>query len=119
MRSLKDILRPFVHTLALPTAVWAFEITSITSCAHAIKPPEVTASVVVPAPKTKIFVLRDERPGFQYAVFDLPEADEAILRAVKEAQTGASPCRRIQGAEITLIGDVVVKPSTFKKEEQP
>ena len=119
MRSLKDILRSFVHALALPTAVWAITIASITSCAHAIRPPEAAASALVPVLETKIFVQSDERPGFEYAAFDVPEPGETILGAVNGATIGASPRQRIQGAEITLTGDVVVKPNTFKKEEKP
>jgi hypothetical protein len=102
MRSLKNILRSFVQALALPTAVWAITITSITSCAHATRPPEVTASVVASATKTNIFVRSDDRPGFQYAVFDVPEAGEAILKAMNGVKIDASRCRGIQGAEFTL-----------------
>ena len=111
MRSLKDILRSFVRALSLPMAIWA--IASITSCAHAIRPPEAAASPLAPVLATKIFVQSDERLGFEYAAFDVPEAGEAILRAVNGAKIGASPHRRIQGTEITLNGDVVVKPNTL------
>ena len=100
MRSLKNILRSFVHALALSTAVCA--ITSITSCAHVIRPPEAAASALVPVLETKIFVQSDERSGFEYAAFDVPEPKETILGAVNGATIGASPRRRIQGAEITL-----------------
>ena len=99
MQSLKDILRPFVHALALPTAIWA--IASITSCAHAIRPPEAAASALTPVLETKIFVQSDKRPEFESAAVDVPEAGETILRAVTGAKIGASPRRRIQGAEIT------------------
>ena len=102
MLSLKDILRSFVHTLALPTAVRAITITSIASCADAIRPPQAAASALVPVLETKIFVQSDERPGFEHAAFDVPAAGDAILWAVNGAQIGASPRRRIQGAEITL-----------------
>ena len=117
MRSLKDILRSFVHALALPTAVWA--IASITSCAHVIRPPEAAASALVPVLETKIFVQSDERPGFEYAAVEVSETGEAILRAANGAKIGASPRRRIQGAEITLTAMSLVKPNTFKKEEKP
>jgi hypothetical protein len=117
MRSLKDILRLSIHALSLPTAVWA--ITSITSCAHTIRPPEAAASALVPVLETRIIVQSDERPGIEYAAFDLPETGEAILRAENGAKIDASPCRRIQVTKITLNGHVVVKPNTFKKEEKP
>ncbi len=128
MRFLKDILRSFVHALALPTAVFVHAlalptavraITSITSCAHAIGPPEAAASALAPVLETMIFVQSDERAGFEYAAFDVPEAGETILGAVKGATIGASPRQRIQGAEISPNGDVAVKPNTFKKEEKP
>jgi hypothetical protein len=91
MRSLKDILRTFVHSLALPTVVWALAITSITYFADAIRLPEAAASALVPVLETKIFVKSDERPGFEYAAFDVPEAKQTILKAVNGATTGASP----------------------------
>jgi hypothetical protein len=119
MRSLKNILRLFVHAFALPTVVRPIAITSITSCADVIGPPEAAASALVPVLETKIFVQSDERTGFESAAFDIPAAGKAILRAVKGAKIGASPRQRIQGAEITLNGDVVVNPNTFKKEEKP
>ena len=102
MLSLKDILRSFVHALALPTAVWAITIILITSYAYDIRPPEAAASALVPVLETKIFVQSDERSGFEYVAFDVPEDGEAILKAVNGATIGASPRRRIQGAEITL-----------------
>lgn len=102
MRSLKDILRSFVYALALPTAVLAITIASITSCAHAIGPPEAVASALVPVLETKIFVQSDERPGFEHAAFDVPEPKETILGTVNAATSGASPRQRIQGADITL-----------------
>ncbi len=119
MLSLKDILRLFVHALSLPTAVWAITIASITSCAHVIRPPQAAAAALVPLLETKIFVQSDERPRFEYAAFDVSEPKETILGAVNGATIGASSRRRNQGTEITLNGDVVVKPNTFKKEEKP
>lgn len=119
MRSLKDILRSFVHALALSTAVWAITIASITSCAHVIRPPEAAASALVPVLETKIFVQSDERPRFEYAAFDVPEAGEAIPRAVTGAKIGASPRQRIQGAEITLTAMSPSSQTHLKKEEQP
>ena len=96
MRSLKNILRSFVHALALPTAVWAIAITSIASCAHPIRPSQAVASAQVPLLETKIFVQSDERSGFEYAAFEVPEPYETILGALNGAQIGVSPCQRIQ-----------------------
>ncbi len=76
MRSLKNILRPFIHALALPTSIWTIAIISITSYAHLIRPPEAAASALTPVLETKIFVQSNEGPGFEYAQFDVPEAGE-------------------------------------------
>lgn len=107
MRAVKSSLYSLIHALGW-AAIWAI---SFTSCAHVIRPPEAAASALAPVLKTKIFVQNDERPGFEYAAFDVPAAGEAILRVVNAAKVGASPRQRIQGAKITLNGHVFVKPS--------
>ena len=76
MRSLKNILRPFIHALALPTSIWTIAIISITSCAHVIRPPEAAAPALAPFLETKIFVKSDECPGFEYAQFVCPRPEK-------------------------------------------
>ena len=111
MRTVKSTLYTFVRSLG-----WASILTIIlASITHASEPPPAAIPALAPVLETKIFVQSDERPGFEYAVFDVPEAGEAILRVVNAAKVGASPRQRIEDAEITLNGRVIVDPKAFDK----
>lgn len=115
MLYLKDYLKSVFHSIDRHSLNPAITIFTILCCAHVTMSVAAATSAMAPVLDTRIFVQNDEHPGFNFELFDVSEAGEAILRVVNGAKVGAAPGERMEDTEITLNGQVVVNQNEFDK----